>query len=142
MTTIIAAVSIIEVILLVVLFSKDYRVRWPNLDQCRLMGGFLDAGHILLFACVTSLTFFANEPDWPIYWILVWGLDFPVTILYFVIGAVLPHFPDVALVHNAASPLNDLNNFLVPLIFTSTIGTAWWYFVPRLLVRVSKLIRR
>lgn len=137
-----AAVLFVWVILVLALSTIGFRIRPAIQARHRMVGFVFAAGHLLIVAWITNLILHSGEPDWSMYWVLMWGLDFPASILYFAIGAFLPHFPDVALVHNAASPLNDLNNFLVPLIFTSVIGTAWWYFIPRLLVRVSKLIRR
>ncbi len=106
-----------------------------------LFGSILAVCHLVLVAWIVYLIFKGNEPDWPMYWLLFIAVDFPASLLWLGAAFVLPHFPPCHFSAQPGSPLNDPNNFLLPLFFTAVVGTAWWFFLPRVIAAVVRFFR-
>lgn len=97
-----------------------------------LIGGAASLLHLLLIAAIADigLTNANPDPDWPIVWVIVLIVDFPMSLLY----PLMPKLPEsVHLVSHPTSALNDIGNFWQPLLFFGVLGTLWWFGVAAIL---------
>lgn len=85
------------------------------------------AGVLYIVYCI----FFQREPDWPMYWLIFFALDFPLLILCLPAGALLSA-AEFTKIPGVTSPSGDILNFWLPLVILGAGGTVWWYFLPRL----------
>ena len=67
-----------------------------------------------------------GEGESPMYWIFMYFVDFPVTLLLKPLCFLVEDFPNVSWLPGLAG---NWPNFLYPLVFFSIIGTVWWYSV-------------
>lgn len=106
------------------------------------IGILLAALHLALVAYVVSLLLRAGEPDWPMYWLIFFFLDFPVTLLYVGAGLLVDVFqiPRV-LPLPGPSAVGDVLNFILPIFFYGIFGTLWYFYLPSLVSRVIQRMR-
>lgn len=95
------------------------------------LGLTLAVTHALAVILVASLIVKTSEPDWPMAWTLFLFLDFPVSLFLFAINWLLRSLP--AHVSGMPQPFGDVWNFLAPIAFFGIVGSAWWYWLGRLL---------
>ena len=84
--------------------------------------------HTIILLFLISAIIFSEEPDWPMYWLILFAIDFPVSLLAillaFVSNVILP-----LKISFFASPFNDTLNFWCPLITFALAGSCWWYWL-------------
>lgn len=85
------------------------------------LGILLGSLHLALVAYVIWLSLGGAEPDWPMYWMLFSGVDFPVGLIYFPMAVFLPA--------PTGGPLQDWPNFWGPAIAFGLFGIGWWYLI-------------
>jgi hypothetical protein len=81
------------------------------------------------------------DAQWQLVWILPDYIDFPVSILMWQIKAVVPdahfYYDFCDLFCFPPAPLGDLRDFIIPATFYLIIGTAWYFYLPRLIERIA-----
>src|SRR5262245_3900426 len=90
--------------------------------RSRRLGLALGAIHLGLVLLV-AVSIFRGED--PVAWLIFLFLDFPVSLIWAALSVVGAKSLGAA----SVSIGSDVWNFLVPLGFLSTVGTAWWYAV-------------
>ncbi|QTL34072.1 hypothetical protein [Pseudoalteromonas viridis] len=76
-------------------------------------------------------------------WLLFIPMDFPISlglfpISYLLDGNILLNPRDSNGIH---SIFRDINNFWLPAIYFGVVGSLWWYFLPKLIVKFkNKLV--
>ena len=93
----------------------------------------LATAHVGLVAFIVYCLLEGSEPDWPMYWALVFLVDFPLGHVCTLIGKSSSFFGCRELIQGIDSPLNDVPNFLFPLFLFGIFGTGWWFSIPVLI---------
>jgi hypothetical protein len=70
-----------------------------------------------------------SEPDWPMAWIGFLVLDFPISLVFAGVNSLSSVTPSQVHLVGGDSPVNDVWNFIVPVLFFSMIGSAWWFLL-------------
>jgi len=91
------------------------------------IGVILASLHVALTMFILYSIIFNIESEWPMYWMLLFAIDFPVTLVNFII----PHAQ--ARLSFWPSPFDDINNFWIPLIVHGVFGTLWYFILPILI---------
>ena len=76
-------------------------------------------------------------------WLLFIPLDFPVSLLMIAISHLI-YIADVfsAVDENGIYSLyRDIPNYWFPMAFFGIVGSAWWYSVPYIVVKLKKRLR-
>lgn len=87
--------------------------------------------HLILFFVFVGIINSSNDGQAPLLWVVFALIDFPVSLLYLVIGYL----------HTWASGFN--NSFLSqicygPHFIHGILGTFWWFFLPKIFLRIRK----
>jgi hypothetical protein len=99
----------------------------------KIAGGALVLAHSALIAWVVYEILYSGEPDWPMYWLLIAAIDFPASLLIMPFAFLASLFPsDIGLFNDPYQQINSTHNFILPAIFFSIVGNAWWFYVPKL----------
>ena len=99
---------------------------WRNQRLSWILAG----SHLALTVFVALAILNVDESDWPMAWIPFLFVDFPVSLIWVGLSAVLPTPLRIDLV-SSYSPLNDVMNYWIPVLFLSLVGTPWWFLVGR-----------
>jgi hypothetical protein len=95
-----------------------------------IVGIALATAHLALIAYVVWLIHYANETDWPMYWLLPLYVDFPASLIWFGIDHLTYKFwlpkPGTERPHAL-----DVHNFIIPFVCLGVGGTAWWFYLPQ-----------
>lgn len=112
------------------------------------LGIILAIAHLVILAFAVDLIFSkAESGQWPLVWFIFIYLDFPFSLLYFIVGPlffIVEFFlPIHLLIRDFLGiflpwPITDFNNFLLPFFFFGILGTAWYFFLPRLIYTLLK----
>ena len=78
------------------------------------------------------------EPDWPMGWTIFLFLDFPVSLLLFIVESAGSALPSHVQLISGYSPVNDVWNFLVPAPFFALVGSVWWFLLVRWFQRLPR----
>ena len=93
----------------------------------------LPAAHFLAVSWLGLLIYESQDPSKYMGWILIFLLDFPVSLLLIPIQ-YLVGFIEISI------PKVELVNYWAPLLHFGILGTLWWYFFPLLIYRNIKNI--
>ena len=95
-----------------------------------IVGIALASAHLALIAYVVWLIHYANEPDWPLYWLLPYYVDFPASLIYSGVARLTCKFWLPRSGTGRPHAL-DVHNFILPFVFLGVGGTIWWFYLPQ-----------
>ena len=104
------------------------------------LGLFLGALHRMLVAYIGYLIIFGTEPDWPMYWLIFFGIDFPVSLLFMGLGFLVSCLGAPATVPFLPERTNDVLNFLLPIFVFGMLGTLWYAWLPTLVIAIGERV--
>lgn len=91
----------------------------------------------VIFISYICLESCRGEPSWPLIWVLLLFLDFPVSLFVGIFPYItLPFLPE---------PFSDpffVVNLIWPTIFYGIFGTLWWFFLPAIFDSMLSIIKR
>ena len=102
--------------------------------------------HVYLVSHTVLVILAGNERDWPIYWLIFIYIDFPYSLLAMAIDSiyytlsvdVIPSY-----LFNTHEPVYSVYNFIMPLLLYGVGGTIWWFYLPRLVLKLwRKIVKR
>ena len=104
-----------------------------------IVGFTLGSWHLYQVGHIVKLILSGVEPDWPMYWLIFLFSDFPISLLWLPLSALISMFPsDIAFF---GSPyFDDPVNFITPFIFFSIVGTTWWIYLPKMITILANKI--
>lgn len=112
-------------------------------NKSKKIGISLGTLHFSLVIFIIFHILSGKEPDWPIYWLLLIPFDLPLLLLQELTNWVVePIFNILASSFIDTSPLSDSNNFWIPLFYYGLLGTFMWYFIPTIITKVIKMIKK
>jgi hypothetical protein len=91
----------------------------------------------VLFVAYSIVT--STDPAAAMAWLYFAAIDFPVSIGWFLLSVVIDGNELLSRrdASGAYSTLRDIDNFWLPAVYFSTIGSLWWYFLGKI---ISKTI--
>ena len=100
--------------------------------------------HLLFVIYLIHLILNGNEPDWPVYWLILIPFNLPTLLLIFITGRLLePVFEIIASNFSTGTPLGDATNFWIPFFYFGILGTIMWYFLPSwIVILIAKIKNR
>ena len=101
-----------------------------------LFGIILALAHLYLVIYTINSILYNREPDWPMYWMLFTGIDFPFSLFLLPLSFLLDFLNLGVLVETFPSPLNDVTNFWLPAFFFGILGTIWFFFIPTIVMKI------
>lgn len=112
--------------------------RKSGLPRAKSIGFAFAFLHFSLFTYIIALILSGREPDWPMYWLLFMGIDFPVSLLFILLGYVLGFLPFQQMTRFLPGVFGDFRNFILPALFFGIVGTWWWYTIPQLIAKAVR----
>ena len=97
---------------------------------CIKLGLLLALVHFIF--CVyfaINLFHWSKNAQWELSWEFIFGIDFPVSLLYRVIIFNLPFNFNFDLL---PFPASEFRTFILPTLLCSIIGTIWYFYLPSL----------
>lgn len=99
----------------------------------------LGLGHlcfVIFFVCVILAS---KDPSIINAWFLFLALDFPaslgfISLSYYLDGTLFLNEKDASGTYQL---VRDINNFWLPALYFGTVGSYWWYLLPKLLSRLK-----
>lgn len=91
----------------------------------------LPISHLILVCWLGFSMWESQDPDKYMAWILIFLLDFPVSLLLI----LLQYLPDISLL---GIPKVELVNYWLPFFYFGLVGTVWWYYFPILVCGAFK----
>lgn len=96
--------------------------------------------HAAVVAYLLYLILFANEGDWPMYWLVLYIPDIPILLVEFALSWI--PFPSRIEWLPISSPMSSIWNFWEPLLALGGGGTLWWYWIGTVFDRLVQKIMR
>ena len=128
--------AICAIFLIMILFGVVYFFRRSHPGLGRAIGSILALLHVALWIYTVHLILSGKEPDWPMYWMLFLGIDFPVSFIYILLAYLLNPINLSHFFSFLPAPLSDFDNFILPAIFFGFVGTWWWFTLPQVIIKV------
>ena len=124
--------------------SRRFVLSIRELNPRRLsfkIGLILAVFHLSLLGYIVRLILSGTEPDWPMYWLIFMGIDFPVSLLFIAVGIFLPSKMSLSFNNMIPYPVSDVSNFILPVLIFGILGTAQWFALPIILANLSRILR-
>jgi len=99
-----------------------------------LIGILLATVHAGLVAFLVYGVLNGAEPAWPMYWLVLFYLDLPFSLLWLLVAKLRGVSPPITL-RWLPQPTGDLDNFVLPVLVLGVGGTMWWYVLPQIVAR-------
>jgi hypothetical protein len=86
----------------------------------------------------------STDPVAAMAWLYFGAIDFPVSIGWFLLAAVIDGNEILSRrdASGAYGTLRDIDNFWLPAVYFSTIGSLWWYFLGRTISKTVAAVRK
>lgn len=94
----------------------------------RKLGVACGIAHVIIFLIGVFYVELSADPQASLIWLFFSAVDFPVSLLYFVIGNGLSHYFD-AVGYNILAQI-----FYAPHLLHGVFGSIWWSILPMLVM--------
>ena len=92
--------------------------------------------HLIIFFWIVLYVYFSNDGQASMVWIIFFIIDFPVSLVYLFAGAMYSQWFD------GLDGTMFAQILYLPHFIHGILGTIWWYFLPKILMRTLTYLRR